>query len=352
MAIILDISESAKMFYAQIFVPTFKHFQIDYDDSSANVYICYENIESTENTIKDFSSIVSVSDIFLPARGKSQRTHDLVSVPSTMKNLQSLALAISSRKCICLQGPVGCGKTVLVEYLAGITGHDASNFVKIQLGDQTDSKMLLGMYRCTDLPGEFVWQPGVLTQAVIAGKWLLLEDVDSAPLDVISVLSNLMETGTLCVPGYRDTVYAHSGFQLFVTQRLMITATGVQKHLMGSSSLLQKHWLCLNIEPLSKDELITIVRTLFPVLSVIATRIINIYLLFSAGNHDNNSFANDDTLSLKIERQMSTRDLIKWCSRMVIDFDETSTCLLKIYQDALDIFCYSIPDKSTSIIFF
>ena len=37
-------------------------------------------------------------------------------------------------------------------------------FTKVQLGDQTDSKMLLGTYRCTDIPGEFVWQPGVLTQ--------------------------------------------------------------------------------------------------------------------------------------------------------------------------------------------
>jgi len=39
--------------------------------------------------------------------------------------------------------------------------------MKVQLGDQTDSKMLLGSYRCTDVPGEFVWQPGVLTQVRI-----------------------------------------------------------------------------------------------------------------------------------------------------------------------------------------
>ena len=40
------------------------------------------------------------------------------------------------------------------------------SFMKVQLGDQIDSKMLLGMYRCTDIPGEFVWQPGVLTQVI------------------------------------------------------------------------------------------------------------------------------------------------------------------------------------------
>lgn len=47
------------------------------------------------------------------------------------------------------------------------------------------SQMLLGMYRCTDIPGKFVWQPGTLTQAVTKGQWILLEDIDHAPLDVV-----------------------------------------------------------------------------------------------------------------------------------------------------------------------
>lgn len=48
-------------------------------------------------------------------------------------------------------------------------------------------QMLLGMYRCTDTPGKFVWQPGTLTQAVTRGQWILLEDIDHAPLDVVSL---------------------------------------------------------------------------------------------------------------------------------------------------------------------
>lgn len=140
----------------------------------------------------------------------------IVDVPSTKSNMRSIALGISSNKAICLTGPVGCGKTTLVEHLAKLTGRVApvslsdekvpttsnaqqskdqseskknslkrtksadnqsdkvvsqtrrmksnNGFLRIQLGDQTDSKMLLGQYRCTDLPGEFIWQPGVLTQ--------------------------------------------------------------------------------------------------------------------------------------------------------------------------------------------
>ncbi|KAG5308278.1 MDN1 protein, partial [Acromyrmex insinuator] len=345
-AIVLNMSESTRLSCAQTLIPNFKKFLIDYKDKNTNTNIICAGFKSMEDIVKNISSIVSVGDILLPTLGRNQNTYNLVPVSSTKKNLQSLAIAIGSRKCICLQGPVGCGKTALVEYLARVTGHDTSNFIKMQLGDQTDSKMLLGMYRCTDVPGEFVWQPGVLTQAVIAGKWLLLEDVDSTALDVASILSNLMETGTLCVPGYRDTIYVNSGFQLFVTQRLMTSVTGIQKYVTGSSNLLQKHWLCLNVEPLSTDELVTLVQTLFPVLNTIAIKIIDVFLLFSVGDHNSENNAYDAILSLKIGRQTSTRDLIKWCSRAIIDFNVSSSdSLLKIFQDALDVFCCSMPNQ-------
>lgn len=143
----------------------------------------------------------------------------IVKVDSTVVNLRSIALGVAAAKPICLSGPVGCGKTTLIEYLARKTGRicpkpneiesrekalkkaeeeeqlltpkkkakttgskrkleevpleelldlgettKKSGFLRIQLGDQTDSKMLLGQYRCTDVPGEFVWLPGVLTQ--------------------------------------------------------------------------------------------------------------------------------------------------------------------------------------------
>ncbi|XP_032667152.1 midasin [Odontomachus brunneus] len=343
-AIVLNMSESTRLSYAQTFILNSEKFLTDHEDKRADTRISCASFESVEHTVKNITSVVSVGGILLPTRQSSnwKTCYDLVQVPSTRNNLQSLAIAIGSRKCICLQGPVGCGKTALVEYLARMTGHDALNFVKVQLGDQTDSKMLLGMYRCTDVPGEFVWQPGVLTQAVVAGKWLLLEDIDSAPLDVASVLSNLMETGTLCVPGYRDTIYANSDFQLFVTQRS--TATTALKHVTGSSNLLQKHWLCLNVEPLSKEELVIVVKTLFPALNTAATKIIDVFLLFSVGDH--NSEGNDGTLSLKTGRQTSTRDLIKWCSRAIVDYNvSSSNSALKILQDAIDVFCCSVTDQ-------
>lgn len=51
-------------------------------------------------------------------------------------------MAVASQKPVLLEGPIGCGKTALVEYLAAATGHIKSpNILKVQLGDQTDSKV-------------------------------------------------------------------------------------------------------------------------------------------------------------------------------------------------------------------
>jgi len=43
-------------------------------------------------------------------------------------------------------------------------GHTNENLLTVQLGEDTDSKSMLGSYHCTDIPGEFVWRPGVLTK--------------------------------------------------------------------------------------------------------------------------------------------------------------------------------------------
>lgn len=61
------------------------------------------------------------------------------------------------------------GKTTLVEHVAALTGRTIHNqgLLKVQLGDQTDAKVLLGTYHSTDVPGEFIWNAGVLTRVKI-----------------------------------------------------------------------------------------------------------------------------------------------------------------------------------------
>lgn len=176
------------------------------EDSHSNYYVeqCDKEIKVKERIVKlniCNKMIVNIENVLLPIFNYENSVNykksevEIVYTSSTLVNLRSIAMGITSRKAVCLNGPVGCGKTTLIEYIAGKTGRicskseeiktyrkrklaeleknaqsnellcmSSNGFLRIQLGDQTDSKMLLGQYKCTDVPGEFIWLPGVLTQ--------------------------------------------------------------------------------------------------------------------------------------------------------------------------------------------
>ncbi|CAH2010078.1 unnamed protein product [Acanthoscelides obtectus] len=295
------------------------------------------------------SKVVNVSGIYIPSFHTSvDYEQNLVVVHSTYNNLRKIALGLASGKAIMLQGSVGSGKTCLVEYLAAKTGRKlGENFLKIQLGDETDSKMLLGTYRCTDVPGEFVWQPGVLTQAVVEGSWLLLEDIDSASMDIASIITSLLENGCLTVPGYKDSVPITPGFQLFLTQRLIPTLSGYHKKHSNTMTLLGKSAFLITVDPLSSSELKQILDSQFPQFKTIADRMISVFLLFVPKTLDGDG----GQISVpRSGRLISTRDFFKWCSRAVIDFDvQSQASALKVLQDAIDVFCCSFSNTNEAL---
>lgn len=99
-------------------------------------------------------------------------------------------------------------------------------------------------------------------QAVSEGKWLLLEDIDSASSDLAAVLESLIESQSLAVPGFRDQIVPASGFQLFFTRRVITTYRGGYHHKQNiATDLLGKHYIQVNVEPLNKNELIEIIET-------------------------------------------------------------------------------------------
>jgi hypothetical protein len=152
-------------------------------------------------------------------------SNNLFLTASTSSNLRSLALALSpwtwmnGGNPVVIEGCAGCGKSSAVTYLAGACGF-SDDIVVLHLDDTLDSKSLLGNYICAEQPGEFRWQPGVITDAVLRGRWVVIEDIDRASGDVISALISLMQTRTLFLPGSLDPVDAHPDFLLLATRTL------------------------------------------------------------------------------------------------------------------------------------
>ncbi|XP_043076462.1 midasin [Puntigrus tetrazona] len=236
-------------------------------------------------------SVTVVCGVILPRRtprlDEQTSLSSLVLVDSTCQNLRRLAMAVASQKPILLEGPIGCGKTALVEYLAAVTGHlKAPDILKVQLGDQTDSKMLLGMYRCTDVPGKFVWHPGSLTQAVSKGYWILLEDIDHAPLDVISVLLPLMENKKLTIPGREDCIQMAPSFQFLQHE--------------------DKYWSKLQIGNMSREELKQVLTKRYPNLAVVVDRLLDIYCQLTGDRHQISASPQDPSAAQNISDEHIT----------------------------------------------
>lgn len=178
------------------------------------------------------------------SRRRSKREQGLVSTASSTRNLATLSLAMTVNRPILLHGPAGSGKSLLAREAArlcssggnsidsGDTSGASPALLELHLDDQTDSKSLLGAHACTDIPGEFAWRPGALTRAAAAGTWVLIEDLDRAPFEVLAAIGPLLEGRPLALPGRTKPLKAAPGFRIFGTT----TTTGTESVILGGAA--------------------------------------------------------------------------------------------------------------------
>ncbi|CEI96453.1 Putative Midasin [Rhizopus microsporus] len=281
---------------------------------------------------------------------RSSYNPELVLTKTTSKNLHAISLALSIGAPTLLEGVTGAGKTCLVEELAWRTGRGAE-LVKIHLGDQTDPKVLLGTYVSTSTPGSFRWQAGVLTTAVLEGRWVLIEDIDLAPAEVLSVLLPLLETGHLFIPSRGEKIKAKEGFQMFGTRSFLPSRSGKGVTSRGASMMTGANlWTRVHVEPLSHEELEQVIRQKFAHINDFASHAMNLFQTVV-------DLYEDTSLSLSsssMGRFLSTRDLMKWCHRVDLllgeklnDSSEVGmdlTLRQDLFNEANDCFCGMIPD--------
>ena len=187
--------------------------------------------------------------------------------------------------------------------------------------------MLLGSYVCTATPGVFKWQPGVLTVAVSQGCWILIEDIDKAPIEITSVLLPLLESRKLFIPGRAETITAKSEFRIFGTQSFMVDS---QSGKVGESL-----WKKIPVSSYNDQELSQIIHQRFPELRSISPSLISTYVkaVYILENQ------------LKGNRSLNMRDLIKWCERINRSFLEKlpdQQFLESIFLDAVDCFSNTV----------
>lgn len=107
------------------------------------------------------------------------------------------------------------GKTSLITYLAKSSGNKC---VRINNHEHTDLQEYVGSY-VADSSGRLVFRDGLLVQAMRYGHWIILDELNLAPTDVLEALNRVLDDNReLFIPETQETVKAHQQFMLFATQ--------------------------------------------------------------------------------------------------------------------------------------
>ncbi|KAK7417901.1 AAA ATPase midasin [Neonectria magnoliae] len=293
--------------------------------------------------------VVSYGNVILPRPlGPIGEASNLVLTPTTTGNLERLATMLRDPDPIILHGLPGVGKTALVHEIAKQLGM-YSNMVTLHLNEQTDAKMLIGLYSTDSKPGSFQWRAGVLTTAVREGRWVLVEDLDRAPTEVLSTLLPLIERNELLIPSRGESIKAASSFRLFATVR---TSRGMNGRENLPSLVGIRFWQSLYTQPLEPSELKDVVTQTYPILHKYIPGVLAVYDRLSRLNRTPGLLARGRNI---MDRQMTLRDLLKWCRRLrecllaagSVSGDEpiSETTRDWMFMEAVDCFVGSCPDQ-------
>ncbi|SCV04461.1 LAMI_0H16314g1_1 [Lachancea mirantina] len=344
----LELNEAKRIAkYSQLFSEPEgdNHFK----GTSRNVLLIYPSALS--------DLVVSVYGVLLPLTAESSRRNDirdpLTLVPTTdaLDVIRKLALTMQRSKPVMLVGAAGSGKTFLVDQLSKAMGQ-TSQMVKIHLGEQTDVKLLLGTYTSGEKPGTFEWKYGVLTTAVREGRWVLIEDIDRAPTEVLSILLTLLEKHEISIHSRGETIRAANGFQLISTIRTPEKQVSEDHHEILDSSLVgYRLWEKIHLPEMGDQNLELILKTRFKSISSLVPKLI------LAFNSVRSILTSPQFISLNRgvqPRTITVRDLVKLCSRIEVliansgirsssDLMESAT-YDSIFAEATDCFASAIGE--------
>ncbi|KAH8704657.1 hypothetical protein GQ44DRAFT_763966 [Phaeosphaeriaceae sp. PMI808] len=289
----------------------------------------------------------NISGILLPrldGAPSQPEPSQIISTPTTDKNLQNIAQGILGASPLLLTGLAGSGKTLLVRHFAWQL-NKLDKMVTLHLNEQSDAKLLIGMYATGSKPGTFSWRPGVLTTAVREGRWIFIEDLDRAPNEIVSTLLPLIERNELLIPSRGETIRAARGFRIIATMRSMLNARG-QEMIPRQNMIGHRFWNSIAVRMPKLTEFEHIIRITYPRLQKHLPGIMQVYTRLLELYSDA-KFSSENGTSL---RSMTPRDLLKWCDRIDVLLAQSQTFnpaqVDEIFMEAFDCFAGSLRSES------
>lgn len=217
-------------------------------------------------------------------------------------NISMVARALHARRYpILLQGETSTGKTSLINYLAKLTGHTC---FRLNNHEHTDLSEYVGNYE-SNAEGKLIFKEGPLITAMKNGYWIILDELNLAPSDVLEALNRVLDDNReIFLTETQEMVKAHEHFQLFATQNPAGTYAG-RKQL---SRAFRNRFLELHFSDIPLPEVITVIEKRCDLPVKYATKLVHVMKELTLERRADRAFQGKNTL-------ITLRDLFKWAER-------------------------------------
>ncbi|NXT02789.1 MDN1 protein, partial [Jacana jacana] len=225
-----------------------------------------------------------------------------VLTPSVKLNLKDIARVVSAgTHPVLIQGETSVGKTSLIRWLAAATGNHC---VRINNHEHTDIQEYIGCYT-SDASGKLVFKEGILIDAMRKGYWIVLDELNLAPTDVLEALNRLLDDNReLFITETQEVVKAHPRFMLFATQN----PPGVYGGRKVLSRAFRNRFVELHFDELPSAELETILHKRCSLPPSYCSKLVKVML-------DLQSYRRGSTVFAGKHGFITLRDLFRWAER-------------------------------------
>ena len=246
---------------------------------------------------------------------------DYICTQSVKANLRDLARIVSAGNIpVLLQGETSVGKTSLIVYLAKRTGNVC---YRINNHEHTDVQEYIGCYVADDT-GKLVFREGILVEAMRKGYWIILDELNLAPTDVLEALNRLLDDNRqLFIAETQETIDACPGFMLFATQN----PPGHYGGRKVLSRAFRNRFVELHFDDIPRDELVEILSRKCQLPPSYSKKIV-------ATMHDLEQIRGTMGLFAGKRCYITPRDLFRWAERYRLTPSHEMTDGLQLLADS------------------
>ncbi|CAF3432646.1 unnamed protein product [Rotaria socialis] len=291
----------------------------------------------------------------------------LVQTKTMLNNRQRIIECIRTPIHLLLQGETGVGKSSLI---LDVAADLQKPLIRFNLSSKTDIGGLFGSVKLKTVKSandqqqeiELDYEEGPFTTAYRNGHWLLLDEMNLAPPNVLQAIEQALESGVLTIPNIEDEdnaeeqqneakqncrVYQiHPEFRLFATQN---PSAGKYKDARDTqSTALLNRFSIFIVEGPQNNELVDIVTNKlknekFP-FSTQTTQMVDLHLKIMEITKENDFKERNRNYS-----EITIRELFRWCQSLC-DYEKMLIkCSQTVSKLAADIFNQILTEQAYAI---